>query len=65
MIKNDHFYLRVIKQSQTYAEKISNAGGCVKLFALEVGSILLESAKNAEGMKEHRQAVKCEARNPC
>ena len=21
--------------------------------------------KNAEGMKEHRQAVKCEARNPC
>jgi len=23
------------------------------------------SAKNAEGMKEHRQAVKCEARNPC
>ena len=23
------------------------------------------SAKNAEGMKEHRQAVKCKARNPC
>ena len=22
-------------------------------------------AKNAEGMKEHRQAVKCKARNPC
>ncbi len=65
MIKKDHFYLRVIKQSQTYAEKISNAGGYVKLFALEVDSILLESAKNAEGMKEHRQAVKCEARNPC
>ena len=65
MIKKDHFYLRVIKQSQKIAEKISNAGGCVKLFALEVGSILLESAKNAEGMKGHRQAVKCEARNPC
>ena len=27
-------------------------------------SILLVSAKNAEGMKEHRQAVKCEARSP-
>ena len=26
---------------------------------------LLLSAKNAEGMKEHRQVVKCEARNPC
>jgi len=22
-------------------------------------------AKNAEGMKEHRQAVECKARNPC
>jgi len=27
--------------------------------------LLLVSAKNAEGMKEYRQAVKCEARNPC
>ena len=30
-----------------------------------VNPLLLVSAKNAKGMKEHRQAVKCEARNPC
>ena len=26
---------------------------------------LFVSAKNVEGMKDHRQTVKCEARNPC
>jgi len=29
-----------------------------------VDSMLLVSAKNAEGMKDHRQAVECQARNP-
>ena len=27
-------------------------------------TLLLVSAKNAEGMKEHRQAVECQAQNP-
>ena len=31
----------------------------------DINAVCISNKKNAEGMKEYRQAVKCEARNPC
>ena len=61
-------YQWILSPLQTYSLRLLNVLFTTRkctLYNAQTYTLILVSAKNAEGMKEHRQAVKCKARNPC